>query len=65
MRLVFLGTPEAAVPSLRALVRDRTVVLAGPGSITVAHTLDERLTLTDLEAGVDLNRRLALHFLGD
>jgi len=41
------------------------VVLAGPGSITVAHTLDERLTLTDLEAGVDLNRRLALHFLGD
>ena len=52
-------------PTLRALVRDRTVVLAGPGSITVAHTLDERLTLTDLEAGVDLNRRLALHFLGD
>ena len=39
--------------------------LAGPGSISVAHTLDEHLTLTDLEAGVDLNRRLALHFLGD
>jgi acetylornithine deacetylase len=52
-------------PALRALVPDRTVVLAGPGSITVAHTLDEHLTLTDLEAGVDLNRRLALHFLGD
>ncbi len=52
-------------PALRALVPDRTVVLAGPGSITVAHALDEHLTLTDLEAGVALNRRLALHFLGD
>jgi len=52
-------------PALRALVPDRTVVLAGPGSITVAHTLDEHLNLADLEAGVDLNRRLALHFLGD
>jgi acetylornithine deacetylase len=52
-------------PALRALVPDRTVVLAGPGSISVAHTLDEHLPLTDLEAGADLNRRLALHFLGD
>ena len=52
-------------PALRVLVPDRTVVLAGPGSITVAHTLDEHLALADLEAGVDLNRRLALHFLGD
>ncbi|HJV49016.1 MAG TPA: M20/M25/M40 family metallo-hydrolase [Geothrix sp.] len=52
-------------PALRALVPDRTVVLAGPGSISVAHTLDEHLTLSDLDAGVDLNRRLALHFLGD
>jgi len=52
-------------PALRDLVPDRTVVLAGPGSITVAHTLDEHLRLDDLEAGVALNRRLALHFLGD
>jgi acetylornithine deacetylase/succinyl-diaminopimelate desuccinylase-like protein len=52
-------------PALRALVPDRAVVLAGPGSIKVAHTLDEHLTLADLEAGVHLNRRLALHFLGD
>lgn len=52
-------------PTLRALVPDRTVVLAGPGSIRVAHTLEERITLADLEAGVDLNRRLARHFLGD
>ncbi|WP_291272873.1 M20/M25/M40 family metallo-hydrolase [Geothrix sp.] len=52
-------------PTLRALVPDRTVVLAGPGSIRVAHTLEECLALADLEAGVDLNHRLALHFLGD
>ena len=52
-------------PALRVLVPDRTVVLAGPGSITVAHTLNEHLPLAELEAGVDLNRRLALHFLGD
>jgi len=52
-------------PTLRVLVPDRTVVLAGPGSIRVAHTLEERLTLAELEAGVALNRRLALHFLGD
>lgn len=52
-------------PTLRALVPDRTVVLAGPGSIRMAHTLEEQILLADLEAGVDLNRRLALHFLGD
>ena len=52
-------------PALRSLVPDRTVVLAGPGSISVAHSLEEHLTLADLEAGIDLNRRLALHFLGD
>lgn len=52
-------------PTLRDLVPDRTVVLAGPGSIRVAHTLDEHITLADLAAGVELNQRLALHFLGD
>ena len=52
-------------PTLRALVPDRTVVLAGPGSIRMAHTLEEHILLADLEAGVDLNRRLALYFLGD
>lgn len=50
-------------PRLRALISDRTVVLAGPGSIDVAHGPDEHLSLADLEAGVALNRRLALHFL--
>lgn len=51
-------------PALRALVPDRTVALAGPGSIAVAHTQDEHLDLDDLEAGIALNRRLAMHFLG-
>jgi acetylornithine deacetylase len=52
-------------PALRVLVPNRTVVLAGPGSITVAHTLQEHIRLEDLVVGVELNRRLALHFLGD
>lgn len=51
-------------PALRNLVPDRTVVLAGPGSITVAHTLDENITLVDLASGATLNHRLAMHFLG-
>ncbi|HJW73323.1 MAG TPA: M20/M25/M40 family metallo-hydrolase [Geothrix sp.] len=51
-------------PALRNLVPDRTVVLAGPGSIAVAHTLDENITLADLASGATLNHRLAMHFLG-
>lgn len=63
------GFPRAAmpfgsdVPRLRHLVTDRTAVLAGPGSISVAHTDHECLSFADLQAGVDLNRRLALYFL--
>jgi acetylornithine deacetylase len=51
-------------PALRNLVPDRTVVLAGPGSIAVAHTLAENITLADLDSGATLNHRLAMHFLG-
>lgn len=51
-------------PALRALVPDRTVALAGPGHIAFAHAENEHLDLDDLEAGIALNRRLALHFLG-
>lgn len=51
-------------PQLRGLVPDRTVVLAGPGSIRVAHTDHEHLALSDLMAGIDLNQRLARYFLG-
>jgi len=50
-------------PQLRALVPDRTAVLAGPGSILVAHGPGECISLPELEAGVELARRLALHFL--
>jgi acetylornithine deacetylase len=51
-------------PQLRWLVPDCTAVLAGPGSILVAHGPDECISLPELEAGVELNRQLALHFLG-
>jgi acetylornithine deacetylase len=51
-------------PALRALVPDRTVVLAGPGSIRVAHTAQEHLTFRDLAEGIDLLVRLGRHFLG-
>ena len=50
-------------PQMRNLMPDRTVILAGPGSIGFAHTTEERITLPELEAGVELNRRLAMHFL--
>jgi len=51
------------VPQLRGLIPDGTVVLAGPGSIRVAHTAQEHLSLADLRAGIELNHKLALHFL--
>lgn len=51
------------VPQLSGLIPGGAVVLAGPGSIRVAHTGQEHLTLADLRAGVELNRKLALHFL--
>jgi acetylornithine deacetylase len=38
-------------PRVRELVGGRRVVLCGPGSIKVAHTLDEHVTGTDLAAG--------------
>jgi acetylornithine deacetylase len=41
-------------PRLRQLVPGRRVALCGPGSITVAHTLDERITGGELRAGTDL-----------
>lgn len=50
-------------PRLRRLIPEGKVVLAGPGSIRVAHTEEEFLTFADLVAGADLYRRLALYFL--
>lgn len=63
------GFPRAVVPfgsdapRLRDLVSGRAAVLAGPGSIAVAHSDHEHLRFADLAAGIELNRRLALHFL--
>ncbi|HEX5010725.1 MAG TPA: M20/M25/M40 family metallo-hydrolase [Planctomycetota bacterium] len=51
-------------PRLRALVPDRTVVLAGPGSVLLAHSAEERITGAELSAGLDLNLRLAARLLG-
>src|SRR6185295_3082506 len=50
-------------PRLRALVPDRTIVLAGPGAIELAHSADERITTAELSAGLDLNLRLASRLL--
>ena len=47
------------LPALRRSVPDAAVALAGCGSISVAHTVDEHLTEAELMAGVALNRRLA------
>jgi acetylornithine deacetylase len=64
------GFPRAAVPfgsdapQLRALVPDGTVVLAGPGHIDCAHTDQERISLADFRAGVDLFVQLAQAFSG-
>lgn len=61
--------PRAAVPfgsdapRLRKLAKGGTVVLAGPGSIDVAHTDHEFLALDDLEHGIDLLHAIARTFL--
>ena len=59
------GFPRKAVPfgsdapKLRSFAKDRTVVLAGPGSIELAHSEDERITGEELLAGSDLLQRVA------
>jgi acetylornithine deacetylase len=51
-------------PRLRGLTRTGQVALVGPGSISLAHSLEERLELAELRAGVDLLTRLARRLLG-
>ena len=46
-------------PKLRSFAKDRAVVLAGPGSIELAHSEDERITGTELAAGSELLQRIA------
>lgn len=68
---VVAGFPAAIVPfgsdapRLRQLVKDHHVVLCGPGSITTAHTLDERITGAELLAGHDQLVALAEALLRD
>jgi len=50
--------------TLRELVPDGLVVLAGPGDIERAHTDDEHLTVDELIDGVALHERLARRLLG-
>jgi acetylornithine deacetylase/succinyl-diaminopimelate desuccinylase-like protein len=63
------GFPMAPVPfgsdahTLRELVRDRFVVMTGPGSIRVAHTEGEFLDLADAVAGTRQYLDLARHIL--
>ncbi len=59
------GFPHATVtfgsdaPRLRRLISSEKIALCGPGSITVAHTLEEHITGTELEAGCQLLVALA------
>ncbi|MFT7535478.1 MAG: acetylornithine deacetylase [Hyphomicrobiaceae bacterium] len=63
------GFEHAAVPfgsdapRLRQLVGGQRVALCGPGTIKVAHTLDEHITGTDLADGCELLIALATTFL--
>ncbi len=63
------GFPSAAMPfgsdapQLASLVPSGRVLLAGPGSIEVAHAPDEHITHAELASGAALNLRLAQHLL--
>src|SRR5690606_4280027 len=50
-------------PRLRQLVGGQRVALCGPGTIKVAHTLDEHITGTELNLGCDLLISVATTFL--
>ena len=51
-------------PRLRRLAANGRVALCGPGSIRVAHTLDEHVTGAELVAGCELLVAVARTFLG-
>lgn len=63
------GFPHAPVtfgsdaPRVRQLVPTRRIALCGPGTIRVAHTLDEHITGTELRTGCELLVALAENFL--
>ncbi|MEZ6038042.1 MAG: M20/M25/M40 family metallo-hydrolase [Planctomycetota bacterium] len=51
-------------PKMRTVVGGQRVVLCGPGTIKVAHTLDEHITGADLVHGCDLLVEIARSLLG-
>lgn len=63
------GFPRAAVPFgsdlpvMRGIAAGAAAILAGPGSITVAHTGIERITREELSSGIRLFRDLGLYYL--
>ncbi|HYC77079.1 MAG TPA: hypothetical protein VEI02_05565, partial [Planctomycetota bacterium] len=52
-------------PRLRKLAKGGAVVLAGPGDIELAHSVDERIGVGELVDGARLFRALALRFLAE
>jgi acetylornithine deacetylase len=63
------GFPRASVPfgsdlpAMKALAPKAAAVLAGPGSIDVAHTGIENLRREELAEGIELFRKLGLHYI--
>jgi acetylornithine deacetylase len=64
------GFPKTSVPFgsdlpvMRGLAPKAAAVLAGPGSIKVAHTGIEKLTIEELSSGIELFRDLGLAYAG-
>ena len=64
------GFPRASVPfgsdlvAMRAIAPEAAAILAGPGSIRLAHTGIEKLTIEELSSGIALFRRIGLAYAG-
>ena len=64
------GFPASSVPfgsdlpAMRALAPGAAAILAGPGRASLAHTGIEELRAEELSAGIDLFRRIGLHYSG-
>lgn len=52
-------------PRLARLARGGRVALVGPGDIELAHSVDERITVAELEEGARLNLRLGRSCFGE
>ncbi len=64
------GFPSAPVPfgsdlpAMRAMAPKAAAILAGPGRASLAHTGIEELTREELALGIELFRKLGLHYAG-